>query len=153
MNPAKLQTMETLFHRAYGNALQPACAKYDLSRMELEVLLFLANNPHLDTARQLVRTRKIAKSYVSAAVTRLLQLELISTSLRHGNRKTIHLTPTEQGEAVVSFCRELEAEFTARLFSGISEEEQDSFSHVCGRLTVTLQALLNEQEAVTRETE
>ena len=34
-----------LFKRLYQEKLEPVCSEYSLTRMELNILLFLANNP------------------------------------------------------------------------------------------------------------
>ena len=35
----------SLFKKIYDQSLEPVCKKYQLTRMELDILLFLANNP------------------------------------------------------------------------------------------------------------
>ena len=54
--------------KAYGKYMEGIGEQYGLSRMEIDVLLFLYNNPGHDTASDLVELRSIAKSYVSMAV-------------------------------------------------------------------------------------
>ena len=44
------------------------CARHGLTRLETDILLFLANNPAYDTAKDIVEVRMIAKSHVSASI-------------------------------------------------------------------------------------
>lgn len=57
----------------YDGCMARAMAATGLNRMELDVLLFLANNPEQDTAAAMVRLRGLSKSHVSAAVEELVR--------------------------------------------------------------------------------
>ena len=52
----------------YAKQFIPLIQKSRLSMRELDVLLFLANNPDYDTARDIAEFRSLAKSQVSQAV-------------------------------------------------------------------------------------
>lgn len=65
VNPLEQQNaVKTL----YSEFVSPVCAKYGLTRIELDILLFLANNTRYDTATDIVEVRFLAKSQVSAAI-------------------------------------------------------------------------------------
>ena len=51
-----IQGVRTL-KRAYDAALKPVAEAHGLTRNEVDVLLFLANNPGYDTARDIVELR------------------------------------------------------------------------------------------------
>ena len=68
VNPLEQQNaVKTL----YSEFVSPVCAKYGLTRIELDILLFLANNTRYDTATDIVEVRFLAKSQVSAAIKNL----------------------------------------------------------------------------------
>lgn len=77
--------------KLYRMGLEPVCEKYGLTRMELDILLFLANHPEYDTARDIIEKRKLTKSHVSASIARLKERGCLETYFEDGNRKTIHL--------------------------------------------------------------
>ena len=54
--------------RAYDSVFRPVMARHGLTRNEVDVLLFLANNPGRDTAVELVELRGLAKSQVCRSV-------------------------------------------------------------------------------------
>ena len=56
-----------LCKRRYASALQPVEQAHGLTRNEIDVLLFLSNNPGYDTARDIVELRMLQKGNVSAA--------------------------------------------------------------------------------------
>ena len=81
----------TLVRALYADFLEPVCKTYHLTRMELDVLLFLANNPDFDTATDIVEKRRLTKSHVSLAVNALVHKGYLSRIFRENNRKTVHL--------------------------------------------------------------
>ena len=52
-----LWDLRSLTKRLYGQRIQPVCEAYGLTRMEMDILLFLANNPAFDTARDIVERK------------------------------------------------------------------------------------------------
>ena len=54
--------------KLYNGLFVPVLEKYQLTQLEIDILLFLANNPPFDTARDIVEKRHLAKSHVSAGV-------------------------------------------------------------------------------------
>ena len=80
-----------LFKRLYQEKLEPVCSEYSLTRMELNILLFLANNPVHDTATGIVEVRHLTKSHVSASVKTLQARGYLQRVFLAGNHKTVHL--------------------------------------------------------------
>ena len=62
---AHIRMMELLYHKMQA----PVLEQYQLTQIELDVLLFLAHHPHLDTAKDIVEVRRLTKSHVSAGNT------------------------------------------------------------------------------------
>ena len=56
------------FERAFAQRISPVLERWSLTTGEMQVLLFLANNPGCDTARDMVVVRGLGKSQVSQAV-------------------------------------------------------------------------------------
>ena len=73
-----------------------------MTQIELDVLLFLANHPGLDTAKDIVEIRRLTKSHVSAAVEGLSQKGYLLRVRRPDNRKLIHLTLLPEAAPVVA---------------------------------------------------
>mgnify|MGYP002731780752 FL=1 len=47
------------------------CDRYGLTQMEYDILMFLHNNPHHNTAAEIVKVRKSTKSHVSTSLKKL----------------------------------------------------------------------------------
>ena len=107
----------------YEQTTLPVCQKYELTRMEFTVLMFLANNPQFDTAAQIVKYRRLTKSHVSLAVRALLERKLLIGVDGVEDRRTIHLSLTEDAQEIVDDGREMQKKFYDAVFSGFSMEE------------------------------
>ena len=61
------------FERVFAQRISPVLERCGLTIGEMRVLLFLANNPGCDTARDMVMVRGLGKSQVSQAVELLVE--------------------------------------------------------------------------------
>lgn len=80
-----------LFKRLYDQTMEPIAQRWDLTRMELDILLFLANAPAYDTAADIVERRRLTKSHVSVSIHSLVRRGWLERSYLPGNRKSAHL--------------------------------------------------------------
>ena len=87
-------------------------------------MLFLANNPQFDTAAEIVSIRKIAKSHVSLAVSRLTERGYLDKSPDCRDRKKSHLIITEKASSMVKDAQKFQSEFREQMLTGFSKEER-----------------------------
>lgn len=109
--------------KSYGKALEPVCRRWELTRGEMDVLLFLHNNPAFDRAVDIVHRRGIAKSHVSLSVSALERRGLLVRTFTPEDRRTAHLRLTSAGTAIAREGRDLQEGYLARVFAGITPEE------------------------------
>lgn len=122
----------------YGKQLEPVCKKWKLTRNEMDVLLFLHNNPWFDRAADIVSRRGIAKSHVSLSVKGLEHRRLLERRFEPADRRTVHLVLTEQGRGIAEEGCQAQRCFFAELYAGITEEEFAQWKHtvkkICGNI-------------------
>ena len=82
------QPMKTL----YARYVLPVLAAYGVTRTELDILLFLANNPQYDTARDIIEVRRITKSHASISLKSMMESGYLRGDYNEGNRKVVHLS-------------------------------------------------------------
>lgn len=109
--------------RGYTAALQPVERAYGLTRNEIDVLLFLANNPAYSTARDVVELRGLSKSHVCKSVDRLIRLGFLSGQTDRNDRRLIRLTLLPRAEHAVQAAQTAQQTFFDRLYCGVSPEE------------------------------
>ena len=134
-----LADLRILNQKVYRRFLEPVGEKYDLNRAELDVLLFLANNPSYDTATDIVEYRGLVKSHVSAAVAKLEERGLLTRSYHNGNRRTVHLALTEEAAPIVKDGRRGQEKYVEVLHQGISDEEMDLLKRVLKKIMMNAQ--------------
>lgn len=109
--------------KSYGRALEPVCKAWGLTRNELDVLLFLHNNPGFDRAADIVRHRGIAKSHVSLSVSVLEHRGFVRREFTRADRRTAHLLLTQEGLTIARQARQEQERFFRRIFAGLSAQE------------------------------
>lgn len=107
----------------YARCLDPVCRKWGLTKNELDVLLFLYNNPDFDRAADIVSRRGMAKSHVSLSVTNLESRGMLERHFDASDRRMAHLKLTEEGNAAASEARQIQMLFFSQLYQGITQEE------------------------------
>ena len=111
------------FKRFYTRQFGPLVQKSRLSVRELEVLLFLANNPDFDTARDIAEFRALSKSQVSQAVELLSAEGLLHRTPDAADRRIVHLSITPEGEPITKEAQEIQALCGKQLFAGLTPEQ------------------------------
>ncbi|MCI8786982.1 MAG: MarR family transcriptional regulator [Eubacterium sp.] len=107
----------------YAKCLGEVCGKHDITRMELDILLFLANNPQYDTAKDMVEIRYLSKSQVSVSLRLLEQCGYVERKYQENNHKTIHLSVCDAASEIVRDGRQAQEKFWAIMTQGILEED------------------------------
>lgn len=109
--------------KQYARLLEPACQQWGLTRNEMDVLLFLHNNPELDRAVDIVTYRGIAKSHVSLSVATLEQRGFLCKVDDPADRRTVHLKLTKNADNAVQAGKAAQLQMADLLFQGLNEEE------------------------------
>lgn len=120
-----------VLYRYYVEMFAEMLAKYRMTQMEINVLLFLADNPRFDTAAELVSIRCLAKSQVSTAVDNMVNRGYLE---RRVDGRRIHLHLTEAALPVVEEGRCCQQRFSDTVLAGVSQEEQDMLWDVLDRV-------------------
>lgn len=129
----------------YANCVGKTCEKHGLTRMELDILLFLANNPCFDTATDIIEIRYLSKSQVSASIKLLEQRGFLRREYSSSNRKTAHLKIKDAALPAISDGQAAQECFLSVLLKGFSEEEIDSMKMYNNRILHNINAHLKEE--------
>jgi len=135
-----------LGEQAYTHMITPVCEKYGMTCAEMTVLLFLANNPTLDTASDIVKCRNLAKSHVSLSVRSMEERGLLTKEYRGSDRRRVHLCLTDKASDIVTDGREAQASFIELLFDGVSYEERKAMNEIIKRIDRNVEAFVKETE-------
>ena len=102
----------------------PLAQEHSFSMREINVLLFLANNPEFDTARDITEYRGISKSQVSQAVDFLTEQGYLRRTVDREDRRVVHLAITPDGAPIAQAAQDIQADCGRALLTDLSEEQQ-----------------------------
>lgn len=109
--------------KAYEAACQPVCKKYQLNQTCLDVILFLANNPEYNTAKDLWKIRGIRSGNASVAIETLVKRGYLKREADPQDRRRQRLLLTERAGDAVALGRQAQLAFGEQVKDGITEEE------------------------------
>lgn len=109
--------------KGYARLMEPICKKWDLTRNELDVILFLANNPDYDRAVDIVNNRGLSKSHVSLSITNLERRELLCRIPDPTDRRTVHLKLTDKAKEITDVGCRVQKQFMEYLHQGVTREQ------------------------------
>lgn len=113
------------FKQFYTQAFQPLAKRYGLTQLEIDILLFLHNNPAYNTARDIVERRGLAKSNVSNALESLRKKEYLSSQTDPESRRIRRLQLRPEHETVIEALAACQVKAVARLTDNFTREERE----------------------------
>lgn len=122
------------FQKAYGGRMNQIALDHNMTKVEIDVLLFLYNNPQYNTAKEIVEFRHIAKSYVSKAVDLLVKRGCLGIKEDASDRRVSRLIIQVEAEDIVRQAKKEQEAVMKLLFRGITEEELNAFENVMRKM-------------------
>lgn len=127
--------------RKYAQLVDPICQSYDLTSNELDVLLFLYNNPEFDRAADIVTHRGMTKSHVSLSVSNLEERKLLRRNADPEDRRTVRLELAEEAKRIAQQGQEAQQRFFERIFQGLSREDLDYWQRLMETVCSNIDAM------------
>ena len=125
MIPTNMWEHQNAIKTLYAKCVGDVCGKHGVTRIELDVLLFLANNRQFDTATDIVEVRYLSKSLVSAAVSHMEDCGYLRKEYAQANRKTAHLRICDAAAQIVADGQAAQKRFFDILLQGMTQEEME----------------------------
>lgn len=138
MRGATLFSHANKMTQAYHIMLTPLCKETGLPPLALDILLFLANNPEHNTAKDICRVRGHKPGIVSVHVERLVNDGLLERREMPGDRRQTRLICTERAQDIITRGREIQWKFGLRLMEGISKEDYEIMRRCFERIDINL---------------
>lgn len=129
--------------KLYQRLLAPAREAAGLTQAELDILLFLANEPGYDTASDIVAVRRLAKSNVSVGIKSLEAKGLLLRRPDGRDRRIERLTMTRAAAPAVELGRACQKDFGALLLHGLSPEDRTELAHLMDHIQRNLTRALD----------
>ena len=143
----KHKTITTYYELLSGEV----CDRYELTQMEYDILMFLHNNPQLNTAAEIVKIRKSTKSHVSTSLKKLENKELVERKQSEDNKKHIEIVLLDRAALIVEAGLNAQKQFAQDVLSGLTEEERHMCIKVFDKICNNAEEYLREYKENTNE--
>lgn len=108
----------------------PVLKTYELTMLDIRVLLFFYEHDGYDTARDLVKMHYLTKSYVSKSVEKLIERGYLLAKYGEDDRRFAHLTVCEKALPIIKEVTEERGEMLQQLFMGLTEKQRETLWEV-----------------------
>ena len=116
--------------RVLNRMMTETARNQGVTKPEMDVLLFLYNNPQYDKAADVSELRFLAKSYVSKAVDLLQKRGYLQVQNDEKDRRVMRLKLTPAADPLIAAGNETRERFLKILFEGVSQEELQTMQKI-----------------------
>lgn len=114
---------------AYNVAMIPLCEETHLKVHQLDMLLYLSENPEHSTARDICKCLWLKPGLVSMSVDELVDMGYLVREAVPGDRRKVRLKLTKKAEALTGRVLQLQSVFIDRAKQGLTAKEKDQLEH------------------------
>lgn len=133
-----MNQMQRLYHHLCIDIMD----QYHLTRNELDILLFLYNNPDLDTAKDIVEKRGLIKSHVSMSVHHLIKKHYLEAVKDKKDKRCYHLYLLDDSKEIIEKGLVVQKEFQKILFKDFSIEEMNQLKNMLTKMYCNIEGVL-----------
>ena len=126
LTASQVYTHSRLLLDAYTGIMRPLSAELNMAQTAVDILMFLANNPGYDTAKDICTMRHLKPGIVSFHVEKLVQEGYLERQNVPGDRRKCRLVCTEKAASIIEKGRALQAKFMRQMTKGLEKEQIDT---------------------------
>lgn len=126
LTASQVYTHSRLLLDAYAGIMRPLGAELNMAQTAVDILMFLANNPGYDTAKDICTMRHLKPGIVSFHVENLVQEGYLERQNVPGDRRKCRLVCTEKAASIIEKGRALQAKFMRQMTKGLEKEKIDT---------------------------
>ena len=120
--------------------------RYELKRIETEILYYLSRAGESNTSADICRHLKANKGHISQAVDSLCRRNYLTAVPDTSDRRYVHYHITEMSEEIVDEITKKWNELNKELFLGITKEEMEELKRIAGKIGKNMERVINRQE-------
>ncbi|MCM1272443.1 MAG: MarR family transcriptional regulator [Clostridium sp.] len=111
------------FRKLNEQRLESIMEKYDLRKIDMEIIIYLHNFENVKTAKDIAATEMFTKGHISQSVKRLKEREYITVTQDISDLRVQNLQITDKVLPVLEEIDRIKADMEACVFSGVTGEE------------------------------
>ena len=125
--------------------MEEATEKLSITHTEIEIIMFLFNNPDYDTAKDISELRKFPKSCVSKAVDDLIKKDYLESFIDISDRRIPHLKLKEPSKPVIKLSQKIRTHFLEIICQGIDDREKEELLKILNTISINVKEALKEK--------
>ena len=127
------------FRKLFDKEFEPIRKKYNLCRIDLQILTYLESAGEFNTSKNIVDTGFFTKGHVSQSLTRLHQMGTVSMEQDQQDRRLIHLFLAEKARSIVEEERAVRRKIMEIVFRNVTEEEKQMLLRIANKIIDNIQ--------------
>ena len=125
--------------------MEEATEKLSITHTEIEIIMFLFNNPDYDTAKDISELRKFPKSCVSKPVDDLIKKDYLESFIDISDRRILHLKLKEPSKPVIKLSQKIRTHFLEIICQGIDDREKEELLKILNTISINVKEALKEK--------
>lgn len=134
------------FYQAYCIRCKSLCRELRMPQTAFDILMFLANNPDYNTAKDIVELRGFKANLVSVNVERLVREGYLDRSEFPGDRRKTVLACTPKAQPIIERGWQLQESFFQDIFQDVDEASREIFHRVMEQVDRNLNGIMKRNE-------
>lgn len=122
--PIEVLLLSSQFKKLYDKKIGKMAELYGLTANEVNILLFLVNNPGYDTAKDISELRLLPKACVSRSVDSLIRQGFLKSREDENDRRILHLSILPAARGLVNDAQRSQREFLSCVYRNFSGSER-----------------------------
>lgn len=118
----------------YDKKIEEISLEIGLTKPEADMLLFLFNNPELNTAKDAVMYRGFSKAYVSKALTLLSEKKFIILEKDVVDKRFQHIYIKEEARNKVKILKNTQEEIHNSYMKNVTEKEKEILGKIVSKI-------------------
>lgn len=115
---------------------------YNLKKVDIEVLYFLANSGEENTPTDIYKKLGLNRGHVSQAIDSLCRRQLIIAVPDQNDRRYMHYMVSDAAGEIISGIAKIKQELDSQIFKGITKEEMHAYKRTTEKIFKNIQQLL-----------
>lgn len=126
------------FKKLYEKKLCKIYEKYDLRKIDMEIVVYLGNCGSEDTARDIANTNMFTKGHISQSIKRLAELGFVEINQDKNDKRVQHLKLTENVRPMIEELKKEKDNVATCVFAGITEEENQMLARIFDKMCANI---------------
>ncbi len=131
------------YKRLNEKKMESITGKYDLRKIDVDIIIFLANSADKDTAKDIASTERFTKGHISQSVKRLSEKGFLTAIQDKKDLRVQHLKLEEPAKNILREMLEIKSAIDKCVFNGVTEEEQKVLRKVSAKMYDNITRELN----------